>query len=193
MEAVLPQATRSLRTLYGVRTAFQLLWAAAFLSLVKTRPEVAGVLLVGYPLWDVACTIYDLRTAGQTGSARTVQLVNALLGVAAAVGIALTISSRPPFAIAAFGVWALAAGLLQLAVGVVRRKALGGQWPLILSGAQSSAAGVSFVLGGLSGKLHTKDLGGYAVFGAVYFLVGAVLLQRKLAGMQVVGGAAREA
>jgi hypothetical protein len=51
---------------------------------------------------------------------------------------------------------------------------------MILSGAQSTAAGIAFVLGGLSGKLHTKDMGGYAIFGAIYFLIGGILLSRKL-------------
>jgi hypothetical protein len=52
---------------------------------------------------------------------------------------------------------------------------------MILSGAQSSVAGVAFVLGGLSNKLHAKDLGGYAIFGAIYFCIAAVLLARRLA------------
>ena len=42
------------------------------------------------------------------------------------------------------------------------------------------AAGVAFGLGGLQGKFHTKDLGGYAIFGAFYFLIGGILLNRKL-------------
>jgi hypothetical protein len=79
-----------------------------------------------------------------------------------------------------FGVWALGAGLLQLGVGLIRRRQLGGQWAMIVSGAQSTAAGLAFTLGGLSGKFDIKDLGGYAVFGAVYFLVGGILLSRKL-------------
>jgi len=79
-----------------------------------------------------------------------------------------------------FGAWALGAGLLQLIAGLIRRKKLGGQWAMILSGTQSTAAGVAFVLGGLGGKLHTKDMGGYAIFGAIYFLIGGVLLSRKL-------------
>jgi uncharacterized membrane protein HdeD (DUF308 family) len=115
-----------------------------------------------------------------TGSARTSQIVNALLGSAAALGIALTVFSEPAHAIAIFGAWALGAGLLQLVAGLIRRKQLGGQWAMILSGAQSTAAGIAFVLGGLGGKLHTKDMGGYAIFGAIYFLIGGILLSRKM-------------
>jgi hypothetical protein len=173
------QSARTLRNLYLVRTLFQLVWAGLVLA-PSTPPAWAAILLTVYPLWDVACTVFDLRTSGTTGSAATTQVINIVLGLATSVAIGLTINAQPKYAIAAFGAWALLAGLLQLAVGVARRKALGGQWAMILSGAQSTLAGGFFALGGLSDKVHAKDLGGYAVFGAVYFLVGAVLLSRKL-------------
>ncbi len=51
---------------------------------------------------------------------------------------------------------------------------------MILSGAQSMIAGVAFFLGGLYDKRHIKDVGGYATFGAIYFLIGGILLTRKL-------------
>ena len=70
--------------------------------------------------------------------------------------------------------------MLQFVAGFIRRKQLGGQRAMILSGAQSTVAGIAFVLGGLGGKLHTKDMGGYAIFGAIYFLIGGILLSRKI-------------
>ena len=173
------ESARTLRNLYLVRTFFQLIWAGLLLT-HPTIPTWAAVLLTVYPLWDVACTVYDLKTSGEAGDAARTQVINIVLGLATSVAIGLTVSSQPRYSIAAFGAWALLAGLLQLAVGVSRRKALGGQWAMILSGAQSTLAGAAFVLGGLNGKFHAKDLGGYAVFGAVYFLVGAVLLSRKI-------------
>jgi hypothetical protein len=172
-------SARSLQNLYFVRTVFQAIWAAAVLYTARTQPNVASILLIAYPLWDVACTLYDLMASRPTGSARTSQVINALLGTAIALAIALTAFSKPAYSIAIFGAWALGAGLLQLAAGLIRRKQLGGQWAMILSGAQSTAAGIAFVLGGLGGKLHTKDLGGYAIFGAVYFLIGGILLSQK--------------
>jgi hypothetical protein len=174
------ESARSLRNLYLVRTAFQVIWAAAVLSTAVTQPHVASILLIAYPLWDVACTLYDLRASHPAGSARTSQVINAFLGSAAALGIALTVFSNPAYSIAIFGVWALGAGLLQLVAGLIRRKQLGGQWAMILSGAQSTAAGIAFVLGGIGGKFHTKDMGGYAIFGAIYFLIGGILLSRKI-------------
>ncbi|WP_436394589.1 DUF308 domain-containing protein [Amycolatopsis sp. MEPSY49] len=44
-----------------------------------------------------------------------------------------------------WGSWAIVSGLAQLAVGISRRR-LGGQWPMILSGALSAIAGTSFIV-----------------------------------------------
>jgi hypothetical protein len=41
-------------------------------------------------------------------------------------------------------------------------------------------AGVTYFFGGLYDKRHLKDVGGYAIFGAIYFLIGGILLTRKL-------------
>ena len=180
MQINFADSARSLRNLYFVRAVFQVIWAATVLSTAQTQPHVAFILLIAYPLWDVACTLYDLMASRPNGSARISQVINALLGCATALGIGLTVFSKPAYSIAIFGTWALGAGLLQLAAGLIRRKQLGGQWAMILSGAQSTAAGIAFVLGGLSGKLHAKDMGGYAIFGATYFLIGGILLSRKL-------------
>ena len=172
-----PEA-QNLRNLYFTRTVVQLAWAAAVIATAVKNPTLAATLLILYPLWDVACTLYDLKNSAGSNSATT-QYVNVAAGIATAIGIGLTAYSHPQYAVAIFGVWAGAAGILQLAVGILRRRALGGQWPMILSGAQSLAAGVAFVLGGLSGKLQFKDLGGYAIFGGVYFLIAGILLSRK--------------
>jgi uncharacterized membrane protein HdeD (DUF308 family) len=172
------QVTPSLRNLYFTRTIVQLIWAAAVIGVAAANPGLGATLLVLYPLWDVACTLYDLKTSSGLDSART-QYLNAAAGIITAIGIATTGYSHPQYAVAIFGGWAFAAGLLQLAVGVLRRQRTGGQWAMILSGAQSTAAGLAFVLGGLSGKFHIKDLGGYAIFGAIYFLVGGILLSRR--------------
>lgn len=171
------QATKGLRNLYLTRTAVQLVWAVATIAIAPRNPALGAALLVLYPLWDVACTLYDLKTSRDASSATL--YVNAAVGTLAAIGIGLTGYGHPQYAVAIFGGWALVAGLLQFAVGLFRRQRMGGQWAMILSGLQSTVAGVAFVLGGLKDKFHPKDLGGYAIFGAVYFLIGGVLLHRK--------------
>ena len=180
MEALNIERAHSLRNLYFTRTAFQVLWAGSLIATAATQPTVAAVLVILYPLWDVACTVYDLKNSALDGNAKTSQTINAVLGVAAAIGIAFTAFGTPTYAIGIFGAWAFVAGLLQLAAGLIRRKQLGGQWAMIPSGLQSMAAGAAFGLGGLRGKFHAKDLGGYAIFGAVYFLIAGFLLSRRL-------------
>jgi len=49
-----------------------------------------------------------------------------------------------------------------------------------MRGEMAQKIGVAFGVGGLKGKFHAKDLGGYAIFGAVYFLIAALLLSRTL-------------
>jgi hypothetical protein len=178
----------SLRNLYFTRTAVQLLWAGIVIATAASNPALAAGLLILYPLWDVACTVYDLRSSTRSGPPTT-QYLNVVLGSLAAIGIALTAFKSPQQAVIIFGVWAFAAGLAQLAVGISRRKQLGGQWAMILSGLQSAAAGVAFILGGLHDKTHIKDLGGYAIFGGVYFLIAGFLMHRKLSQSSGVGAA----
>jgi uncharacterized membrane protein HdeD (DUF308 family) len=180
-----------LRNLYFTRTVVQLLWAFVVIAQAASNPPLAAGLLILYPLWDVACTIYDLRASTRSISGPpTAQFVNAAFGILAAIGIAATVFKSPQQAVITFGVWAAAAGLAQFAVGLTRRKALGGQWAMILSGVQSTAGGVFFILGALHDKVHIADLGRYAIVGGVYFLVAGYLLHRKLARSPKVGAAA---
>jgi len=188
METINIESARSLRKLYFTRTVFQVLWAGSLIATATAEPAIAGVLLICYPLWDIACTVFDLKTSALAGSARTSQIINAVLGAAAAIGIAFTAFGEPAYAIGIFGAWAFGAGLLQLAAGLIRRKQLGGQWAMILSGLQSMAAGAAIGLGGLQGNFHAKDLGGYAIFGAIYFLIAGILLSRKLSQATAVRG-----
>ena len=175
-------STHRLRNLYYTRTIVQLIWAATVLTTAVSNPPVAAGLLVLYPLWDVACTAYDLKAfPASEANPATARYINIVMGTIAAVAIGATAFTAPERAVLAFGVWAFAAGMAQFAVGLSRRKALGGgQWAMILSGLQSAAAGIAFILGGLHETQHIKDLGGYAVFGGVYFLIAGILLHRKL-------------
>jgi uncharacterized membrane protein HdeD (DUF308 family) len=179
----------SLRNLYFTRTVVQLLWAGIVLATAATNSALAAVLLILYPIWDVACTVYDLKSFTRSGPSAP-QYVNIALGTLAAIGIAITAFKSPQQAVVTFGAWAFAAGLAQLAIGISRRKQLGGQWAMILSGLQSAAAGVAFILGGLHDKTHIKDLGGYAIFGGVYFLIAGLLMQRKLSQGARIGAVA---
>jgi uncharacterized membrane protein HdeD (DUF308 family) len=76
-----------------------------------------------------------------------------------------------------FGVWATLSGLLQLATGIRRRKGVGAQWPMILSGAQSALVGAMFLRQAAGPEVPSVvDIAPYAAFGAFYFLVSALWL-----------------
>jgi uncharacterized membrane protein HdeD (DUF308 family) len=93
----------------------------------------------------------------------------------AAVGIALTVSLNAVLGV--FGVWAAMSGLLQLATAVRRWRRAGAQWVMIISGAQSAAAGAMFVLAARAPETPgVADIAPYAAFGAFYFLVSAAWL-----------------
>ena len=95
METISLDSSRSLRNLYFVRTAFQVVWAAGVITTAVKQPLLAAILFLLYPLWDVACTVYDLNTFSKSGPSRTSQIVNAVLGVAAAIGIGFTVFETP--------------------------------------------------------------------------------------------------
>ncbi|CAG6397732.1 hypothetical protein SCOCK_60065 [Actinacidiphila cocklensis] len=82
-----------------------------------------------------------------------------------------------------WGAWAITAGLVQLVVGVLRR-GMGGQWPMIASGAISTLAGASFVAQAGKDDASLRTLAGYAFLGGVFFLLSALRLGRA-------GGTAR--
>uniref|UniRef100_A0A5Q5CCC8 Putative transmembrane protein n=1 Tax=Mycobacterium sp. (strain JLS) TaxID=164757 RepID=A0A5Q5CCC8_MYCSJ len=76
-----------------------------------------------------------------------------------------------------FGVWAALSGLLQLATAVRRWKTVGAQWLMVVSGAQSTAAGAMFLVkAGAPETPSVADIAPYAAFGAFYFLMSALWL-----------------
>lgn len=174
---------RSLRTLYFVRAAFSVVWVALVFALASTvttgtKPSVAAiVLLTIYPLWDAAATIVDIR-ATRSATTHLPQYVNIAIGVLAAAGILIaTLTSLSP-ALIVFGVWALVSGAVQLFLGLRRRKPVGGQWPMIISGGLSVLAGISFIVSSGAPMTGLTMLAGYSSFGAFWYLVGAILLIR---------------
>ncbi|MFI1332670.1 DUF308 domain-containing protein [Streptomyces sp. NPDC020845] len=170
-----------LRSLYLIRVAFSLIWVALVVttsaSLVSTdRPTViAGVLLVIYPLWDAIATLLERRMAG-TGSTDRVGTTNVALGLATAAGMIIAVFSTIGTALLVFGIWALLAGAIQLVVAIWRRRTVGAQWPMVISGGLSVLAGASFAAMSASATSSLFTVAGYSAFGAFWFLVSAIAL-----------------
>lgn len=177
--AVAVNTAKSLRKLYFLRTAFSVTWAILLSVFVKTNAGVAGALFVVYPLWDVFATYLDIK-ANPSHVSKTPQYVNIVIGVLTTIGVAVALQTGVPEALMVFGAWAIITGLIQLILGLCRRKAMGGQWPMIISGGQSILAGGSFAALAHDPTMGIHSLAGYAAFGAFYFLISAIRLNKTI-------------
>ena len=167
----------SLRQINVARAGFALVWAAAVLIAVGDKvpttdtelPASAALLLASYPLIDVIASLVA-ATFGDTRALR----INAAVSAFAIVGISVAAFSLDAGStLAAFGAWAAVSGAIQLGMALHRRRARGGQLPMIVSGALSTLAGLSFVAASGNADAQLATLAGYMAFGAVLFLLGA--------------------
>ena len=170
----------ALRRLYFARFAFALVWALVMIPLAKDLNPLTVALLVLYPLVDVAAAVIDARSSRATGSP-TLLYANVAVSLLAAVGLAVAGASGVPAVLRVWGVWAVVAGLVQLIVAVPRRR-MGGQWPMIISGGLSVLAGGSFIAAASADSPALTNAVGYAVPGAIFFLIAAIRLGRAAKG-----------
>jgi uncharacterized membrane protein HdeD (DUF308 family) len=183
MTTVAPRPPSSLRGLYLARFAFAIVWAVLFaVSATAFAPStgvgpLSAVLLVLYPVVDLVAAVVDRRTSGAGGPAALL-VVNMALSLLTAIGLVVAVMSGTAAVLLVWGLWAITAGAVQLAVGV-RRVRLGGQWAMIVSGGVSVLAGAGFALQAGGGS-SVVGVAGYATLGGILFLVSA-LRQRRAA------------
>jgi len=173
------QTARSLRRLYFTRTAFSVIWVILISVFVKTNSSIAETLFIIYPAWDVFATYLDIK-ANPPQMSKNPQYVNAVIGILTTIGVALALQKGVSVALIVFGAWAIVTGLVQLILGLRRRKELGGQWPMIISGGQSMLAGSVFIAMANSPTMGINSLAGYSAFGAFYFLLAAIRLSKTI-------------
>ena len=168
----------ALRTLYFARAAFAIVWAL-LLTLTATTGAGPGplgtALLLLYPLVDLAAAVVDHRASRATRPAPAL-LVNMALSLLTAIALGFAVSSGLAAVLVVWGAWAITAGIVQLIVAVSRR-ALGGQWPMILSGGISVLAGAAFIAQSGTPAASLTSLAGYATLGGIFFLVSALRLR----------------
>jgi uncharacterized membrane protein HdeD (DUF308 family) len=174
------RSARSLRNLYLFRTGFSMFWVALVFSLTSIRAEQAtvgllgGMLLVIYPVSDAIATLFDLRSGPIV--ARWPQRLNLAADLAAAPAVLAALQSSLADAITVFGVWAISTGAMMIVLAARRRRVLGGQWLMIVSGAGSVFAGTTFVSWTGSSSAGLAALAQYSAGGAVWYLLAAVWL-----------------
>ncbi|MET0475815.1 MAG: DUF308 domain-containing protein [Mycobacterium sp.] len=175
-EAALAGSNRWLKSYYFTRAAFSVVWVAAAFALATNMSAIVGALLLIYPAWDAAANVVDARRNGGPRRNPT-QSLNAVASGATTVAVAVALTMSMNAVLGVFGVWAALSGLFQLATGVRRWRSHGGQWPMILSGAQSTFAGVMFLQQASAPEVPSiAAIAPYAAFGAFYFLIAAVWL-----------------
>lgn len=171
-----PAPQRWLTRYYTGRGVFSLIWVAAAFGIGLHVPVVAAVLLVIYPAWDALANVVDAKCSGGLARNRS-QAINALVSGATTIAVLIALRADMHAVLQVYGAWAIAAGLLQLGAAIARRKSVGGQWAMMLSGAQSALAGGLFLQQALKPEMPSIDrIAGYAAVGAVYFLLSALWL-----------------
>lgn len=168
-----------LQTYYYLRAAVSSLWLVLALVIGKDNLITGAILLILYPAWDAIANFIDARKNGGLSN-NPPQKFNFFISliVATAIGYALTDSMSATIKV--FGIWAIFSGVLQLSAAVRRWKSSGGQWAMILSGAQSALAGGFMIKQASSGiDLDVTTVVPYAGFGVIYFLISALWLTVK--------------
>jgi uncharacterized membrane protein HdeD (DUF308 family) len=140
---------------------------------------IAAVLLVAYPLWDAIATLLELRTTGRSGSLERVRVLNVALSIVAAVAMLIAVFATIKATLIVFGVWALVSGAIQLTLAIRRRRAVGSQWPMMLSGGISVLAGLQFAAMSGASSAGLSKVAAYSAFGAFWFLVAVIALHRQ--------------
>jgi len=161
---------------YFTRAAVSFIWVGAAVTLGSAIPIAAAVLLIFYPAWDAAANFLDAYRNGGL-KCNPSQLLNAVVSLVTTIAIAVALSISMNAMLGVFGLWAVIAGLLQLATAARRWKVYGAQWVMVLSGAQSALAGAFFIKqAALPVQYGISIVVPYVAFGAFYFLISAIWL-----------------
>lgn len=172
------QTAKALSTLYFTRAGFSVVWVISLIISLKSAPAIANILFIAYPLWDAIATWFDIK-ANPPEASKNPQFVNLAISIVTTIAIALALQSGVPAAMMVVGAWAAITGIIQLTLGLQRRKIFGGQWPMILSGGQSILAGGAFIALAHDPAHGISSLAGYSLFGAFYFLLAAIRLSKS--------------
>lgn len=165
-----------LKRYYFTRAGFSVAWVAAAFGLADSMTAIVAALLVIYPAWDAIGNLVDAQRNGGLHRNPT-QALNMAVSTVTTVAVAVALTQSMNAVLGVFGVWAALTGLLQLATAIRRWKSSGGQWPMILSGLQSTAAGAGFIIkAGATAAPQITAIAPYVAFGAFYFLVSAIWL-----------------
>lgn len=174
-----PALGSALRRLYFIRFGFTVVWAALLFLTGGAAGPFLTILLIVYPLFDAASVFWQLRAERDARRAKVSEWANVIVSVVVAIALGWASTMSNAAALTVWGVWAIGAGLPQL-ITAIRKRRSGGQVPQMLSGGISLFAGGAFVAQGLQGSEMITGVAGYALLGAVFFLLSAIRLSSLL-------------
>jgi uncharacterized membrane protein HdeD (DUF308 family) len=163
------------RRIAQLRAVVALLWAGAIAIVAGDAGSdlpvgVAGLVAL-YPLIDVVASLREATLGGDR--VRALQ-VNAAISLLATAGLAVVaFGSDTRAVLAVFGAWASVSGAMQLANAIHRRRRGTRELPMLVSGAISTLAGISFIASSGMDDPTVTNLAGYAAFGALLYLLWA--------------------
>jgi uncharacterized membrane protein HdeD (DUF308 family) len=163
------------RRIAQLRAVVALLWAGVIAIVAgdagSDLPVGVAALVTVYPLIDVVASLREATLGGDR--VRPLQ-INAAISLLATTGLAVAaVGSDTRAVLAVFGAWASVSGAIQLANALHRRRRGARELPMLVSGAVSALAGLSFIA---SSRMHdptVTKLAGYAAFGALLYLLWA--------------------
>jgi uncharacterized membrane protein HdeD (DUF308 family) len=174
------ETAKSLQKLYYTRVGFSVTWIILVTVFGTKSTAFASGLLIIYPIWDVIGTILDIRANSHNNTSKVPQYVNIAISSITALVFAYTLQQGLVMTLIAFGAWAILTGAIQFILGLSRKKTMEGQWPMIISGAQSVLGGtVNIVLAHNTAK-GIPGLAAYVAFGAFYFFLAAFRLNKTI-------------
>jgi hypothetical protein len=155
------------------RAVLALVWAAALVIAIGDRvptthaelPFAAAALLATYPLIDAIASVFTDRR------------LNAAISATAAIAIGTTaFASDAAATLTAFGAWAIISGALQFTTALRPHR----QLSMLISGALSTLAGLSFLSAAGMSTAHLANLAGYMAIGAILYLISAARTHRQV-------------
>jgi uncharacterized membrane protein HdeD (DUF308 family) len=165
-----------LKRYYFTRFAFSAVWVLIAISVAKSNPSLAAIMIVAYPAWDAIANFIDAQRSGGLRRNKS-QLLNFIFSILTAMAVAVALGSSLNSVLVVFGIWAGFSGIFQLTTAVGRWKSFGAQWAMVLSGAQSALAGVFMIFMAYGpDPVGIANIAPYAAFGAFYFGVSAIWL-----------------
>lgn len=164
------------RRIARVRAVVALVWAVAIAIAAgdDAGPDLSvglAALVTAYPVIDVVASLIEPARGGDRSRLLQVNAANGVLAVVALAGASLR--SDVSAVLAVFGTWAFVSGAIQLANAVHRRRAGTRELPMIVSGALSALAGISFIASSGGDDPSLMPVAGYAALSAVLFLLWA--------------------